>query len=136
MSYVDLTKLNTTIDGWDSIIVVHDDGDIPGGVALDVTDYTDTLIKVGTLLVQNKTDFTVKPLAVTDGSWASLPDGCEYFGIVKSTILASQPAAAVLRRGTVNAAAAAEYLGAAYPEAAITALSHIDFIYKNEAEAE
>jgi len=130
MSYVSLNLTGQTLDGFDSIIIVKDLGDIPCGVALDVTDVTDTYIKVGTLLVRDTANDVVKPLGITDGAYNSLESGYEYYGVLKSTILTSHPAAAVLRIGTVNAAAAEKYVGAPYPDAAVGVLNKIDFIYK------
>lgn len=138
MSYANLNIVNgDAMNGFDSIIIVKDLGDIPSGVTLDVTGITDTIIKAGTPLVQNTTNFTVKPLGISNGAFVDLPQGYEYFGILKDTILTSRPLAAVLRKGQVNAAAAKEALGAPYTSAIIAALQKygIDFLYVNEANA-
>lgn len=116
-------------DGFGSIVVVKDLGDIPAGVTLDVTGITDTTIKAGRVLVQNDSTKEVKPLGIESDAYVSLPGGHSYFGILKESILTSAPLAAVLRIGTVNAAAAAKSVGAPYTADIKNAFKHIDFIY-------
>ena len=128
MAYANLNRVNQTIDGFDSIIIVKDIADIPCGVTLDVTGWAEDTIKAGTLLVKKTATGAVAPLAITEKAYGALPEGCEYFGINKTTILKAMPLAAVLRMGVVNAAAAKEHV-AEYPTAAKTALKNIDFIY-------
>ncbi len=134
MPYANLNVQNE-IDGFNSIIIVKDLGDVPAGVTLDVTGITDTTIKAGRVLVQNTTDFSVKPLGISTGAYDNLPAGYAYFGILKDDTLTARPMAAVLRKGQVNAAAAKKYVGAPYSDAIIAALQKngIDFLYTAEA---
>lgn len=129
MAYANLNKEGMEIDGFDSIIIVKDLADIPCGVTLDVTSVTDNVIKAGHVLVQNTTTKVVKPLGITSGSYDSKDAGEEYYGILKASVLKSCPMAAVLRIGTVNAAAAAKFVGAEITSTIKAGLPHIDFIY-------
>lgn len=129
MAYANLNKNGMEIGGFDSIIIVRDLGDIPCGVTLDVSDFEENVVKSGHVLIQNKETKAVKPLAISEGAYASLGEGYEYYGILKASVLKSCPMAAVLRIGTVNAAAAANFVGAEYDSDIKAGLSHIDFIY-------
>lgn len=129
MPYANLNKEGMGIEGFDSIIIVKDLGDIPGGVTLDVSSVTDNVIKSGHVLVQNKTTKAVKPLGITTGAYDSIDSSTEeYYGILKYSVLKSAPMASVLRIGTVNAAAAAKFVGAEYTSTIKAGLPHIDFI--------
>lgn len=132
MAYVNLNKTNYEIDGFDSIVIVKDLADIPCGVVLDVTGITDTSIKAGHVIIHNTSTGAYKPLALNGTAYASLGANEEYFGILKDSILVSSPAAAILRIGTVNAAAAEKSVGVAAGSIDSTikaGLPHIDFIY-------
>ena len=129
MAYANLNRVNQTVDGFDSIIIVKDVADVPCGVALDVTDVTDATIKGGTVLIQKEADSSVKPLGITGEAYESLPSGYAYYGILKGTVLTASPMGAVLKMGVVNAAAAAKAVGAPYTDAIKTALKNIEFIY-------
>ena len=126
MATANLSRKNE-IGGFDSIIIVKDLSDIPGGVTLDVTAVTDTVVKAGHVLVEK--GGVVKPLAISGGSYAALASEESYYGILKAAVSTSNPQAAVLRIGTVNAKAAAANVGAPYTSAITTALKNIDFIY-------
>lgn len=133
MATASLNRVNQTIDGFDSIIIVKDFSDIPAGVTLDVTEVTADTIGAGHVLVRKPATETekeiVKPLGITDGEYDALPEGFEYYGINKTSILKAVPMAAVLRSGVVNAGAAKNAIGASYTPDIKTALKHIDFIY-------
>lgn len=94
-------------DGLDSIVIVNCLGDIPGGRTLDVSgvDSSIRVIRAGHVLVQNDTTKEVSPLTITDGAYSELPSGSSYFGILKVSVLVSDPRAAILTIGQVNAAA-------------------------------
>lgn len=120
-------NIKNEIGGFDAIVIVKDLSDIPGGVTLDVTDVTEDAIKAGHVLIQK--DATIKPLGITEGAYASLPSGFSYLGVLKATVTKANPQAAVLRIGTVNAAAAAANVGAPYTTTIKNGLKNIDFIY-------
>lgn len=132
MSYGNLNKAGHEIGGFDSIIIVKDLTDIPAGVTLDVTGETRDTIPGGSVLIHNTVTGVVKPLGITgsnNDTYASLDTNEEYYGILKYSVLKSEPFAAVLRAGTVNAGAAAKAVGAAITDTIKAGLPRIDFIY-------
>ena len=95
-------------DGLDSIVIVNDLGDVPGGRTLDVSDVASDVevIKSGHIIIKNDTSKEVKPLGITSGgAYDSLPEGYSYFGVLKASVLKKDPRAAILTVGQVNAAA-------------------------------
>ncbi len=130
MSYGNLSYEGKEISGFDSIIIQKDLTDIPGGITLDVTGVTADIIPGGTVLKVTAATGAVAPLAqTTPGTYDSLSEGEAYYGILKYSISKSQPFAAVLRAGTVNAGAAAIATGAAITDTIKAGLPRIDFIY-------
>jgi len=118
------------IGGFDSIIIQKDLTDVPAGVTLDVTNVTDDVIPGGTVLKVNTSTGAVAPLGQsTPGTYDSLAAGEAYYGILKYSVLKTQPFAAVLRAGTVNAGAAANAVGAPITDTIKAGLPRIDFIY-------
>ena len=94
-------------DGLDSIVIVNDLGDIPGGRTLDVSEVAEDVkvIKSGHILVKNDTTKAVKPLGVKNNAYDTLPAGHSYCGVLKASVLKADPRAAILTIGQVNAAA-------------------------------
>ena len=130
MSYGNLNKEGKEIGGFDSIIIVKDLTDIPAGVTLDVTGVTADVIPGGTVLKVTEATGEVAPLAqTTPGTYDSLKNGEAYYGILKYSVLKSEPFAAVLRAGTVNAGAAKKATGAEITSTIKAGLPRIDFIY-------
>lgn len=114
-------------DGLDSIVIVKDLGDIPGGRTLDVSGVAagTEFIRAGHVLVQNDTTKAVSPLGVQDGAYKTLPDGHSYCGVLKASVPVKDARAAILTIGQVNAAASP------YPvtDAIKTGLPRIQFLY-------
>lgn len=112
--------------GNDSIVIVKAIADIPGGRVLNVSgvDADTKVIKAGHVLYQNAAG-DIAPLGVSDSAYANLPDGGSYVGVLKVSVLVSDPRAAILTIGQVNAAASP------YPvtDEIKTALPHIQFLY-------
>lgn len=126
MSVVNLNKeKNAYDDGNDSIVIIKDLGDIPGGRALDVSEVTDEVIRAGHILIVNDTTKEVKPLPVTNNAYAAKPSGYSYHGVLKHSVLKTDARAAILTIGQVNAAASP------YPVTAEikAALPNIQFLY-------
>lgn len=98
---------NEVNDGLDSIVIVNDLGDIPGGRTLDVSEVAAdvSVIKSGHILVKNDTTKAIKPLGVKTGAYDALPAGHSYCGVLKASVLKADPRAAILTIGQVNAAA-------------------------------
>ena len=130
MSVANLNYEGKEIGGFDSIIIQKDLTDVPAGVTLDVTGVTADVIPGGTVLKVTTATGAVAPLGqTTPGTYDSLSAGEAYYGILKYSVLKTQPFAAVLRAGTVNAGAAANAVGAAITETIKAGLPRIDFIY-------
>lgn len=104
-----VTNLNRTPehydDGNDSIVIVRDLGDIPGGRSLDVSAVTEDVIRAGHILISNDTTKEVKPLGVSGEAYVTLHTGWSYCGVLKHTVLKTDARAAILTIGQVNAAA-------------------------------
>ena len=116
-------------DSLDSIVIVNALGDIPGGRTLDVSDVPSgtTVIAAGHVIVKTAAG-KHKPLGVTNGAYATLAEGESYAGILKASVLVSDPRAAILTIGQVNAAAAKNAVGAPYTDAIKSGLSHSQFL--------
>ena len=112
-------------DGLDSIVIVKCLGDIPGGRSLDVSEWSDEVVKSGHILVQNDTTKVIRPLGVTNNAYATLPPGHSYLGVLKCSISKKDPRASILTIGQVNASASP------YPvtKEIKTGLPNIQFIY-------
>lgn len=114
-------------DGLDSIVIVKDLGDIPGGRSLDVSGVASDVeyLRSGHILVKNDTDNSVSPLGVSEGAYVALPSGHSYLGVLKASIPVKDARAAILTVGQVNAAASP------YPVTAEikAGLPNIQFLY-------
>lgn len=127
MATANLNRTSIEVDdGLDSIVIVNDLGDVPGGRTLDVSDVASNVevIKAGHILIKDDTSKEVKPLGITSGAYDTLPEGYSYFGVLKASVLKKDPRAAILTVGQVNAAASP------YPvtSAIKTGLPRIEFI--------
>ena len=92
--------------GLDSVVIAHYVGGIAGGRTLDVTDFTEEVIKAGHIVIRSTTDESVyKPLPVSGGAYAALPEGFEYVGVVVCSVSAKQPLVGIMNSGEVNDAA-------------------------------
>ena len=113
-------------DGLDSIVLVNDLGDIPGGRTLDVSGVASgtTVIKAGHIIIKTATG-EYAPLGITTGAYNSLTSGQSYVGVLKKSVLVSDPRAAILTIGQVNAAASP------YPvtDTIKSGLPRIEFLY-------
>lgn len=114
-------------DGLDSIVIVKDLGDIPGGRTLDVSGVAQgtEFIRSGHILVCNDKTKVVSPLGVADNAYVNLPEGHSYLGVLKATVPVKDARAAILTIGQVNAAASP------YPvtPAIKAGLPRIEFLY-------
>lgn len=96
------TKVDTTMD---SVVVPHSYESF--SIVLDVTGLpTGTeILKAGHMVVKT-TGGVYKPQAVTGDVYAAMSAGDVYVGVLRTSILAAKPMAAVTVRGTLNVAAA------------------------------
>lgn len=94
-------------DGLDSLVVVNCLGDVPSGSSLDVSSGLPAgakMIQAGHIIVKTSTG-SIKPLAVTGKAYAEKGTTDTYLGVLKHSVLVSDPRAAILTIGQVNAAA-------------------------------
>ena len=109
MSYVNLDRDEYVLDdGNAGKVIIRDLADIPGGRALDVTNWSLDVIKSGHIIKHNTVTDVYAPLGITgsdNDEYASLGDNEEYAGVLKVAVLKSKPAAAIMTMGEVNAAA-------------------------------
>lgn len=104
MATANLNKDKVVVDdGNDSIVIVNDLGDIPGGRTLDCTGFTGS-IRAGHIII-TKANGDYAPLGVTTGAYNSLSSGEAYAGVLKHSVTVEDPRAAILTIGQVNAAA-------------------------------
>lgn len=120
------TEINDTLD---SIVIVNALGDVPGGRTLDVTGVADgtTVIAAGHVIIKTS-DGAYKPLGVNGEAYAAIATGETAVGVLKVSVLVSDPRAAIVTMGQVNAAAGAKAVGAPYSDAVKKALPNIQFI--------
>jgi len=89
----------------DSIVIRKNLASIIGGRTLDLTDFSsdDNCIHAGHVVIRSKEDETLyKPMPVSDGAYAALPDGYEYAGVVVATKPVSYPLVGIMYAGEVN----------------------------------
>lgn len=93
-------------DGLDSIVIVNALGHIPGGRALDVSGVASgtEVLRAGHV-IKKAADGTLAPLGVSGGAYVALSSGESYVGVLKASVLVSDPRASVVTIGQVNAAA-------------------------------
>jgi len=120
------------ITGNDNIVIVDNFQSIRGGRTLDVTGFNPETIKAGHVIIQETATKEYKPMPVdlttdpANPTYAALPSGHTYAGILIASILTKKPFAGIMIRGTVNPAAA-PYPMTSILSAVKTALPLIDF---------
>lgn len=112
-------------DGKDSVVIIKVLTDLPGGRTLDVTGVTDSVIKAGHILVSDNTTGAISPLGVSSGAYVTVPEGKTLVGVLECSVLTSDPRAAIVTAGQVNAAASPYPVTAAIK----TGLPRIEFLY-------
>lgn len=87
----------------DCIVIRKANGYIIGGRTLDMTDFDGDVIKAGHLVIQSKTDESIfKPMPVSNGAYAALPEGYKYVGVVRATKPADDPRVSIVYDGEIN----------------------------------
>ena len=76
-----------------------------GGRTLDTEGYSLPYIKAGHVVIKNA-EGNFKPMPISGETYAALPEGFEYAGVVVGTVPTKRPFVGVLTRGTVNHKAA------------------------------
>lgn len=118
--------------GYDSVTIVANHEDIPGGKTLDTTGFAPTVIKAGHLVIVETATGIYKPMPVNSGAtaynaWNTVSSGHTAVGIVAASVLTAKPFVAIMVRGTVNEQAFVNNGGFVAPSQAKTALSLIRF---------
>lgn len=111
----------------DSIVIVANLENIPGGKTLDTTGFSPAVIPAGHLVIEETATGVLKPMPVSGTAYGSLPNGHTYKGVVVSSVLTTKPFVSVMVRGTVNKNAS-KYTISSVLSAVKTALSLIRFI--------
>lgn len=93
----------------DCIVIVKALTDVPGGRTLDVSGLPSDMkvLNAGHIIVKTTATGVHKPLAVTGTplAYASKSEGDEFVGVLKASIPVSDPRAAIVTSGQINAAA-------------------------------
>lgn len=98
---------NEIITGDDNIVIAKYLDGIDGGRSLDVTGYPLTVIKAGVpAITDGAGTYKPMPMNAEGTAFGTLPESYYYAGIIKGTISAKKPFAAIMTRGRVNLAAA------------------------------
>ena len=90
--------------GNDSIVIRKYGNTLAGGRVLDVTGITDTVLHAGHIIIKDESG-VYKPMPVSDGAYAALPENNTYVGVLYRSILTAKPAASILTAGVVNESA-------------------------------
>ena len=113
----------------DNIVIIKALTDIPGGRTLDVSGLSSGMevLKAGHIIVKTTATGVHKPLGLTGSPLAydSKDAGDEFVGVLKASILVSDPRAAIVTSGQINAAASP------YPvtDTIKNGLPRIEFLY-------
>ena len=93
-------------DGNDSIVIVNDLGDIPGGRTLDVSGFSPFVrhFRAGHIIIQLQNG-EYAPMPLDGMAYDSLPSNATYVGVLKHSVTYDDPRAAIMTMGQVNAAA-------------------------------
>lgn len=86
----------------DPIVIRHYVAGFKGGKVLDVTDYTEDYIKAGHVIICDTQTETYKPMPVSGGAYASLPENHKYVGVAVSSVAKDEPFVAIMHTGEVN----------------------------------
>lgn len=100
-------KKEQVVFGNDSVVIRKYVSGIPGGRTLDCTDFSADNVLAGHVIIK-KTDGTYAPMPVAaaegsaKASYAALPAGATYVGVLYRSISKENPAAAIMYDGVVN----------------------------------
>lgn len=147
-------KKEQIVFGNDSVVIPKYISGIEGGRTLDMTGYTDKVLKAGytdkvlkaghVIITDGKGTYKPMPVTLetttgegesavtTPAGYGTLPTGYSYAGVLYRSILTADPAASIMTWGKVNSEAAP------YPMTTIlaafkTACPHIEFVKDEEA---
>lgn len=93
------------VDSLDGIVVINALSEIPGGRTLDVSGWTDSVVKAGNVIVRDTENDVYKPLGISAGAYTTIAAKHEYVGVLKFAVAVNDPRAAIVLQGVVNEAA-------------------------------
>ena len=105
MAIVNLTSNGPVLDtGKDNIVIVDNFKSKRGGASLDVTGFTNPVIRAGHVVIKQTSNGEFKPMPTNSAgtAYGSLPAGHTYYGIVINSVLTERPFVGILLSGTVN----------------------------------
>ena len=102
--YADMVDEARTINAAnDSIVIRKYNSGIVGGRTLDMTGFTDDVIRAGHVVIQSVQDESIfKPLPVKDGAYDALPENFKYVGVVVATKPKDDARVGIMYDGEVN----------------------------------
>ena len=96
----------TIVAGLDSVVIRQYNGGITGGRTLDMTDFPDSAVKAGHLVIrvldEDNVNYTYKPMPVNGTTYGTLPENHEYCGVVVASKPADQALVGIMDDGRVN----------------------------------
>lgn len=122
------SKTQNVVTGNDSIVIRNYLGGIAGGRTLDMEGFADDVVKAGHVIIRDIDKDEYKPMPVTGGSYGSLPSGCEYVGVLVSSVTKDAPFAGIMYAGEVNDVAS-PYPITSIKSALKTALPQLAFLH-------
>lgn len=129
------SKKTQIVFGNDSVVIQKYISGIKGGRTLDVTGFTPSVINAGHVIITDGKGL-YKPMPVTGSegayTYASLPGGYSYAGVLYRSIATNKPAASIMTWGEVCEDALPVNMSTIM-EAFKAACPHIDFIKDEEA---
>lgn len=99
---IDVESISTGID---SVVIRRKGGRIIGGRTLNVDGWNDEHVKAGHIIIRGKTEDNEddwKPMPVSSGAYAALPEGYKYAGVLVRTVPKSDPRASIQYDGEIN----------------------------------
>lgn len=102
MSVVDVGTIESFGFGNDPIVIRNYVSGTKGGKVLDVDGFTEEYIRAGHVIIRETATDSYKPMPVSDGAYAALPEGHEYVGVAYATKSVAEPLVAIMYAGTVN----------------------------------
>ena len=127
MAHVNLNREIGIDTSLDCIVIIKALADIPGGRALDVTGFSQNVIKAGHIIIRdNNNEFKPMPVNSENTAYDSLPGSHSIVGVLKASIPTKDARAAIVTMGQINAAASP------YPitQEIKNALPNIQFLYE------
>ncbi len=94
------------LTGNDSVVIRQFNGGVTGGRSLDMTGFTEPVVKAGHVVIkvldEDGVNHTYKPMPVVNGAYDSLPASHEYAGVVVASKPTTEPMVGIMDDGRVN----------------------------------